>query len=363
MSSIHYKFRAELDYKTLQFDGLHIRGEQLVREICAKENLKLELFELQLQNAHTKKTYSDDELIPRNSSIIVQRFPRKDAAKVQKVQAGVNSGMVNQLDATSSFLDPSSHISSAEFENMDEAERLNHIRDQSTRAYDQSNFRRRQPGIMTGPPPPTYTCNRCSQPGHWYKNCPMKLQAPKTKVKREDKKRDDRKDYERDRERRKDDYEKEKSKRKESDRDNEKEKQREKEVEKEHEKDRKEKRKIVEKESEKPRKSVHERMQKADSSTSSSSRTTTAPSLERKPVSFTVASSKPTTNIRVRQYSSSSSTKEQEDEERSKRDRRKKDETDVESIGEKEKKSSSRKVPKESVDVKHKSTKIKFDLL
>lgn len=49
MSSIHYKFRAELDYKTLQFDGLHIRGEQLVREICAKENLKLELFELQLQ--------------------------------------------------------------------------------------------------------------------------------------------------------------------------------------------------------------------------------------------------------------------------------------------------------------------------
>uniref|UniRef100_A0A8R1IFN0 DWNN domain-containing protein n=1 Tax=Caenorhabditis japonica TaxID=281687 RepID=A0A8R1IFN0_CAEJA len=49
MSSIHYKFRAELDYKTLQFDGLHIRGEQLVREICAKENLKIELFDLQLQ--------------------------------------------------------------------------------------------------------------------------------------------------------------------------------------------------------------------------------------------------------------------------------------------------------------------------
>uniref|UniRef100_A0A1I7T1A2 E3 ubiquitin-protein ligase RBBP6 n=1 Tax=Caenorhabditis tropicalis TaxID=1561998 RepID=A0A1I7T1A2_9PELO len=173
MSSIHYKFRAELDYKTLQFDGLHIRGEQLVREICTKENLKLELFELQLQNAHTKKMYSDDELIPRNSSIIVQRFPRKDAAKVQKVQAGVNSGMINQADATSSTIDPSTHIASADFENMDESERLNHIRDQSTRAYDPSNFRRRPQGIMTGPPPPTYTCNRCYQPGHWYKNCPM----------------------------------------------------------------------------------------------------------------------------------------------------------------------------------------------
>ncbi|VDK75301.1 unnamed protein product [Litomosoides sigmodontis] len=26
---------------------------------------------------------------------------------------------------------------------------------------------------MSGPPPPTYVCNRCSQSGHWYKNCPM----------------------------------------------------------------------------------------------------------------------------------------------------------------------------------------------
>ncbi|CAI2320652.1 unnamed protein product [Caenorhabditis sp. 36 PRJEB53466] len=174
MSSIHYKFRAELDYKTLQFDGLHIRGEQLVREICSKENLKLELFELQLQNAHTKKMYSDEELIPRNSSIIVQRFPRKDAAKVQKVQAGVNSGMVTHAEGASSSLDPVNQLSQAEFDGLDEAERLNLIRDQSTRAFDPSNFRRRpQGGIMTGPPPPTYTCNRCYQPGHWYKNCPM----------------------------------------------------------------------------------------------------------------------------------------------------------------------------------------------
>ena len=62
--------------------------------------------------------------------------------------------MVNQADASSSSLDPNIHIGSvslalqtryqnnklnsfqAEFENMDEAERLNHIRDQSTRAYD-----------------------------------------------------------------------------------------------------------------------------------------------------------------------------------------------------------------------------------
>ncbi|CAK5039044.1 unnamed protein product [Meloidogyne enterolobii] len=26
---------------------------------------------------------------------------------------------------------------------------------------------------MSGPPPPTYVCNRCAQPGHWYKSCPL----------------------------------------------------------------------------------------------------------------------------------------------------------------------------------------------
>lgn len=28
-------------------------------------------------------------------------------------------------------------------------------------------------GIMTGPPPPTYVCNKCGQTGHWYKLCPL----------------------------------------------------------------------------------------------------------------------------------------------------------------------------------------------
>lgn len=49
MSSIHYKFRATLEYKTLQFDGLHITGADLKKEICLKEGIKAEAFDLLLQ--------------------------------------------------------------------------------------------------------------------------------------------------------------------------------------------------------------------------------------------------------------------------------------------------------------------------
>ncbi|CAK5015041.1 unnamed protein product [Meloidogyne enterolobii] len=35
------------------------------------------------------------------------------------------------------------------------------------------SYQRRAIGILPGPPPPTYVCNRCAQPDHWYKSCPL----------------------------------------------------------------------------------------------------------------------------------------------------------------------------------------------
>ncbi|VDO10950.1 unnamed protein product [Brugia timori] len=56
---------------------------------------------------------------------------------------------------------------------MTEEERLAHVKEVSTYKYLPSNFQKKTSSIMSGPPPPTYVCNRCSQSGHWYKNCPM----------------------------------------------------------------------------------------------------------------------------------------------------------------------------------------------
>uniref|UniRef100_A0A0K0DAC9 DWNN domain-containing protein n=1 Tax=Angiostrongylus cantonensis TaxID=6313 RepID=A0A0K0DAC9_ANGCA len=155
MSSIHYKFRATLEYKTLQFDGLHITGADLKKEICAKEGIKAEAFDLLLQNAHTKRSYTAEELIPRNSSIIVQRVPREDAEKLPKIQYVF-------MVFTLLFIF-----------HLDQWYQIAHIKDVSTAKYHSSNFQKKTTNIMSGPPPPTYTCNRCYQPGHWYKNCPM----------------------------------------------------------------------------------------------------------------------------------------------------------------------------------------------
>ncbi|ETN81944.1 DWNN domain protein [Necator americanus] len=172
MSSIHYKFRATLEYKTLQFDGLHITGADLKKEICSKEGIKAEAFDLLLQNAHTKRSYTAEELIPRNSSIIVQRVPREDAEKLPKIQ-GVNTGVVVRATTTESGFAVPAHMNPEEFEKLSEEDQIAHIKDVSTAKYHSSNFQKKTTNIMSGPPPPTYTCNRCNQPGHWYKNCPM----------------------------------------------------------------------------------------------------------------------------------------------------------------------------------------------
>ncbi|KAH7731975.1 Zinc knuckle family protein [Aphelenchoides avenae] len=170
MSSIHYKLKSALEYKTLTFEGLHISVEELKREICDKENIRSESFDLNLSNAHTKRQYTADELIPRNSSVIVQRFPRENAAKLPKVHDTSTSGIVSKANAAADTT--SGFIESEDFSKMTEEQRLAHIKEQSTQKYHPTNYQKTR-GIMTGPPPPTYVCNKCGQTGHWYKLCPL----------------------------------------------------------------------------------------------------------------------------------------------------------------------------------------------
>ncbi|KHN70660.1 E3 ubiquitin-protein ligase RBBP6 [Toxocara canis] len=171
MSSIHYKFKATLEYKTLTFNGLHISVSDLKKEICEKENIKTESFDLILTNAHTKRQYAADEFIPRNSSVVVQRTPRDNAAKLPKVQDSTNSGAVSKGAMPDGAF--TSHMESEQFNQLTEEERIAHIKEVSAFKYQPSNFQKKSSSILWGPPPPTYQCNRCSQSGHWYKNCPM----------------------------------------------------------------------------------------------------------------------------------------------------------------------------------------------
>lgn len=86
MSSIHYKFRALVQYKTINFETLHVSVEELKKAIFDAEALNPETFDLIIENSHTTRQYSGNDIIPRNSSLVIKRIPRQDAAKLPKIQ-------------------------------------------------------------------------------------------------------------------------------------------------------------------------------------------------------------------------------------------------------------------------------------
>uniref|UniRef100_A0A1I8C197 DWNN domain-containing protein n=1 Tax=Meloidogyne hapla TaxID=6305 RepID=A0A1I8C197_MELHA len=94
MSSVHYKFKATFEYKTLTFAGLHIGVDELKKAICDKENIRTESFDLLITNAHTRREYTTGDLVPRNSALVVQRLLR--ALKLPKVRGTTNGGIVQR---------------------------------------------------------------------------------------------------------------------------------------------------------------------------------------------------------------------------------------------------------------------------
>lgn len=74
-SAVRFKFRAELNYSNLQFDGHYISVGELKRLIAEKKGLGFDAAnELQLIDATSKREYDDDgEQVVKNSSLIVKR--------------------------------------------------------------------------------------------------------------------------------------------------------------------------------------------------------------------------------------------------------------------------------------------------
>ncbi|XP_048060202.1 E3 ubiquitin-protein ligase RBBP6-like isoform X2 [Megalobrama amblycephala] len=73
MPGVHYKFRSKLTHDTVPFEGLHITLRELKRHIMKRERLKL--CDLQISSAQTNEEYTDEAIIPNNTSVIVRRIP------------------------------------------------------------------------------------------------------------------------------------------------------------------------------------------------------------------------------------------------------------------------------------------------
>ncbi|KAI1292217.1 E3 ubiquitin-protein ligase RBBP6 [Halotydeus destructor] len=168
--SVHYKFKNNAEYNTVTFDGVHISVGDLKKMIIQQKKVgKSPDCDLQITDAESKKAYvADDQLIPKNSSVIVARVPL--AEKVKKVwtrgeeitatAAPSSLGRVNIDKITRSDLS----------EYATEEEKIKAMVSQSTADYDSVNYVKSK--SITGPLPSWYTCYRCGQSGHHIKHCP-----------------------------------------------------------------------------------------------------------------------------------------------------------------------------------------------
>lgn len=71
--SVHYKFRNTTNYDAVTFDGVYISASDLKTIIVQQK--KLGHSELKVENEETGQLYSDDQMIPKNTNIIVSRLP------------------------------------------------------------------------------------------------------------------------------------------------------------------------------------------------------------------------------------------------------------------------------------------------
>ena len=79
--SVRYKFKNEKSDSTLLIDGFHISVRDLKRGIVEARKLgRVTDFDLIVEDSNTIKR--DDESIPKNSSVVVQRIPLDKGKKM-----------------------------------------------------------------------------------------------------------------------------------------------------------------------------------------------------------------------------------------------------------------------------------------
>ena len=110
--SVRFKFKNDLDFHSVPCDGLNISIKDLKRSIVRQNKLGKETdFDLLITNLTTGQVYTNEaELIPKNTTVTVQRSPLTDGKKkvweedvfssaLKQQQSGVQAKLVMQSSA------------------------------------------------------------------------------------------------------------------------------------------------------------------------------------------------------------------------------------------------------------------------
>lgn len=195
---LRYKFKSELSYENLLFDGMFLSVGELKRQIAEKRNMTA--MELDIHMSDTMALCGDDStLLPRNTQVIISRVPLgpqtkklivANRAAKQAERAAQNSqlnmtsmpkesGRGNRVGGGFGAGDPSfQQPLEAAAAGQDETAALSNFVDATY-----SNWSSEVNAGMRGRagakrkfhsdlPPPKYVCHRCGNPGHWIYNCP-----------------------------------------------------------------------------------------------------------------------------------------------------------------------------------------------
>ncbi|CAO2588209.1 E3 ubiquitin-protein ligase RBBP6 [Lemmus lemmus] len=145
MPCVHYKFASKLNYDIIIFDGSHISLCDLKKEIMVKEKLKATNNDLQVISEQTKEEYTDNALIPKNSSVIVRRIPVVGIQSTRKTSVISQAANLAELDAS-------------------EEDKIKAMMWQSSQIYNPINYVKK----------PSHIRFRCGKPGYYNKNCTTK---------------------------------------------------------------------------------------------------------------------------------------------------------------------------------------------